>query len=129
MRKFFVLLAIFVFLFVLVFWFIGGENFISRDPEVQGVSPSSGVQGKDLDVMITGKRFKDGLEIYLIYNNNSPTEIKAANVEVLSSKKIKCTLPITFDEPVGKWGVGVLNSDGGKAYLESGFFTKSPDAP
>ncbi len=102
---------------------------VPTNPTVTAVTPSSGVVGTTVIITnLAGTNFVPGsiipTAVTLVSGGNL---ITATNVNVVSTTKITCTIPIPGAATPGYWDVTVTNPDGQFGTLPSGF-TVSPAA-
>jgi hypothetical protein len=90
-------------------------------PTLTSISPTSGVQGSNVNVALTGANFVSGATV-----NFSGTGVTVASVVVVSSTSITATLQISATAGLGRQNVSVTTSTGTSASVT---FTVNPPSP
>ncbi|MEW5950625.1 MAG: S8 family serine peptidase [Elusimicrobia bacterium] len=99
-------------------------NIIYPPPTVTSITPDNGVNTGDLTVTdLSGTGFINGASVKL--SRVGYSEFSANSVNVVSSNKITCVLPLSGKE-AGVWSVKVQNPDGQSFVLSDAFTIKLP---
>lgn len=88
-----------------------------QTPQIDSILPNFGLEAGGTDIIIKGKNFEKGSEIYIGDN-------KCLNVEVVSLTEIHCTTP---SGPVGKVAVIIVGSNGTYTDVDGFLYYKNDD--
>jgi PKD repeat protein len=93
-------------------------------PQITAITPSTGITpGTTTITDLSGTGFQNGAAV--VMKMTGQANITGSNVTVISPIKITCDLNLT-GKATGSWDVLVINNDGQKGVLASGFQVNNP---